>query len=68
MRKESAKAELQQRLQGVLGELEKLTDQIRATGDLSESSELILCLRELVKEQVEVRSYESTGSSAHAAR
>ena len=60
-------SELQQHLQSVLAELEKLSQQIRASHDLSESAELVLCLRELVQEQVEGQYRENSSSTTHAA-
>jgi hypothetical protein len=60
-------AELRQHLQGVLKELDKLSDQIKHTRDLSESAELLLCLRELVQEQIEGNYRENSCPTAHAA-
>jgi len=59
--------ELKQHLQGVLAELDKLSLQIRNTQDLSESAELILCLRELVQEQIEGHYREDSSFTTHAA-
>jgi hypothetical protein len=60
-------SDLQQHLQGVLAELDKLSHQIRTTQDLSESAELILCLRELVQEQIEGHYREDSRLTTHAA-
>ena len=65
MSSENAK-ELKQQLQGVLAELDKLSLQIRSTRDLSESAELILCLRELVQEQIEGHYREDSRTTNHA--
>jgi hypothetical protein len=61
-------SDLKQHLQGILGELDRLSAQIRETKDLSESAELVLCLRELIKEQVEGRLHENTCIAAYATR
>ncbi len=59
------KKELKQHLQGILAELDKLSLQIRDTHDLSESAELVLCLREMIQEQIEGRYREDSRSPAH---
>jgi hypothetical protein len=46
------KDELELRLKKALRELTKLSEQIRASQDFSESSGLVLCLEEIVKEQM----------------
>lgn len=63
----SDSSQLRQHLQTVLSELDKLSQQIRDSHDLSESAELVLCLRELVQEQVESQYCENSGSTTHAA-
>jgi hypothetical protein len=60
--------ELKVALQGTLHELTKLSEQIKTTRDYSDQAELILCLRELISEQIEAPSCENTGHSAHAIR
>ena len=60
-------SELRQYLQGVLAELDKLEVQIRQTHDISESAEMVLCLKELVQEQIERPSRENPGNSARSA-
>jgi len=60
-------SELHQHLKSVLSELDRLSKQIRETADFSESAELVLCLRELVREQVENQYSENTHSTTHAA-
>jgi hypothetical protein len=62
------KNELRQYLQGCLAELNKLAEQIRQTRDYSESAEYILCLREMITEQIETTTSENTSYSAHQAR
>ncbi len=60
--------ELKQFLQGALADLNKLSDHIREMQDYSEKAELILCLRELVQEQIEVPKSENSSHSAYATR
>lgn len=59
-------------LRGTLKELTKLSEQIRSTRDYSEQAELILCLQELVSEQMEVLPEgvrdENSCPTAHAVR
>ena len=57
---------LRQHLQTVLSELDKLSQQIRDSHDFSESAELVLCLRELVQEQVESQYREDSCSATHS--
>lgn len=59
--------ELQQYLQGTLAELDRLAEQVRKSHDFSESAELVLCLRELVAEQLEPHKHEDPCSPACAA-
>jgi hypothetical protein len=61
-------SELRQHLQTVLSELDKLSKQIRDSHDLSDSAELVLCLRELVQEQVESQYREDSCSTTHSIR
>jgi hypothetical protein len=60
--------ELKQALQSTLLELNKLSDQIKATRDYSEQAELILCLKELVIEQIGPGYHENLNHTAHATR
>ena len=62
------KKELKLFLQGTLHELNRLADQIRETHDYSEQAEYLLCLRELVLEQIGSAKNEDSSHSAHAAR
>ena len=55
-------------LQGTLHELNKLSEQIRTTRDYSEQAELILCLHELVAEQIEAGPSENPSHTAHTIR
>ena len=64
----STKNELKQYLQGTLAELNKLSDQIRQIQDYSERSETILCLRELILEQIEVAPSEDSRHPADSIR
>jgi hypothetical protein len=57
---------LKQYLQGTFAELNKLAEQIRATQDYSEHAELILCLRELVEEQMGTKNCENSSHSTYA--
>ena len=63
-----APKELRLFLQGTLHELNKLSEQIKVTRDYSEQAELILCLREMVSEQIEGSASENSCHSAHAVR
>ena len=62
------RTELKLFLQGTLFELNKVADQIREMKDYSEQSEYLLCLRELVLEQIGNNKNEDSSHSAHAAR
>ncbi len=63
--KKSEDVKLRERLAGTLTELDRLVEQIRSTQDYSESSELVLCLRELVLEQMESKKHEDSRYTAH---
>ena len=61
--------ELEKYLKSTLFELNKLAEQIHATKDYSEKAEYLLCLRELVIEQMrEIPNFENTSHTDHATR
>lgn len=62
------KDELKKSLQGLLAELEKLAEHLRASGDLTRDAEMVLCLKELVSEQIDGATDENSSHSAHASR
>ena len=60
--------ELRLHLQGALHELNKLAEQIRDTKDYSEEAESLLCLKELVIEQMGIVKNEDSNHTTHATR
>jgi hypothetical protein len=60
--------ELVSSLQATLFQLNKLADQIRDTRDYSEQAEQILCLRELILEQIGATYSEDSRHTTHSAR
>ena len=65
---ETNNRELKASLQSTLFELNKLADQIRDTQDYSEQAEQILCLRELILEQIGANYGEDSRTANHATR